>query len=58
MENSIMEHLASYKAIMAHAKSDAAFDGYDWFGLSKSSKERYIARVKQGFESAKIAVYT
>jgi hypothetical protein len=54
--NSIMNHLTDYKAVMAHAKSDAKFDGYDWFGLSNAQKMRYTERVKQGFESAKLAV--
>lgn len=48
--------LQEYRAIMAHAKSDARFDGYDWIGLSRTVKEHYVARVRQGFEAAKLEV--
>jgi hypothetical protein len=48
--------LLDFEAILAHAKSDALFDGSKWDELSRSNQQRYLDRVQAGYEAAAIAV--
>lgn len=49
----IMQGLGEAREVIAHAQSDAAFDGRDWSGLSNADKNRYIERVCAGYKAAK-----
>jgi hypothetical protein len=44
--------LLDFEAILAHAQSDARFDGRDWETLSAPAQQRYLERVQAGYEAA------
>lgn len=48
--------LLDFEAMLAHAKSDASFDGREWDELSTHDQRRYLDRVQAGYEAAAIAV--
>lgn len=52
----MMESLGEARDVIAHAQSDAAFDGRDWDGLSNADKHRYIQRVCVGYKAVAKAI--
>lgn len=44
--------LLDLDAMIAHAKSDARFDGVDWDQLSGDDRQSYLLRVQAGYEAA------
>ena len=50
--------LLDLDAMIAHARSDAEFDGRDWGAMTDEERGRYLARVEKGYEAAALATFT
>ena len=48
----IADGLQETIVVIAMARSDAEFDGYEWEGLGKAQKNRYMLRSKLALQAA------